>query len=56
MLKLDDFKVKEIETLETTTGGGYEPVQQCLDLTHKHVRFLGWIIRTDTIGDIHDDN
>jgi hypothetical protein len=50
MLKLEDFRVKEIETLDAITGG-----HQCLDVTHEYVNFLGWIIETGTRGDIHDD-
>lgn len=54
MLKLEDFKIKEIETLETITGGSVPP-QQCLDTTHEYVNFLGFLIETGTTGDIHDD-
>lgn len=54
MLKLEDFKIKEIETLGTITGGEAPP-QQCLDMTYDTVNFLGFIIRTGERGDIHDD-
>lgn len=50
MLKLEDFKIKEIETLETITGG-----HQCAEMTTESVNFLGWIIETGSHGDIHDD-
>lgn len=50
MLKLEDFKIKEIETLETITGGG-----QCAEMTNEFVKFLGWVIQTGSHGDIHDD-
>lgn len=51
MLKLEDFKIKEIETLDSIKGGNIP----CLDLTHHFVNFLGWIIETGTSGDIHPD-
>ncbi len=54
MLKLEDFKIKEIETLATITGGQV-PARQCLDLSYDTVNFLGFIIKTNERGDIHDD-
>lgn len=50
MLKLEDFKIKEIETLETITGG-----HQCAEMTKEYRYFLGWIIEVGEHGDIHDD-
>ncbi|WP_343610338.1 hypothetical protein [Chryseobacterium oranimense] len=50
MLKLEDFKIKEIETLDSIKGGG-----DCLYTTHETVNFLGWIIETGTKGDISPD-
>lgn len=50
MLKLEDFKIKEIETLDSIKGG-----QDCLYMTHEYVNFLGWIIETDSHGDISRD-
>jgi hypothetical protein len=50
MLKLEDFKIKEIETLDSITGG-----KDCLFTTHEYVNFLGWIIETDSYGDIRPD-
>lgn len=50
MLKLEDFKVKEIKTLDSIKGGG-----DCLYSTTVVTRFLGWVIATDTIGDISPD-
>jgi len=53
MIKLEDFKIYEIETLETIKGGRLP--HQCLDVTNDTVNFLGWIVTTGTHGDIHDD-
>lgn len=50
MLKLEDFKIKEIETLSSIKGGG-----DCLFVTHHVTKFLGWVIKTDTSGDITPD-
>ena len=50
MLKLEDFKIKEIKTLNSIKGG-----KDCLYLTHEYVNFLGWIIETGTKGDISPD-
>jgi len=50
MLKLEDFKIKEIETLDSIKGG-----RDCLFMTHEYVNFLGWIIETDSYGDIRPD-
>ncbi|WP_299108281.1 hypothetical protein [uncultured Tenacibaculum sp.] len=55
MLKLEDFKIKEIETLETIKGGDMGRPRQCLEMCHTYVRFLGWIIKQESHGDIHDD-
>jgi hypothetical protein len=51
MLKLEDFKIKEIKTLDSIKGG----VQQCLYTTHQVTTFLGWVINTDSWGDISND-
>lgn len=51
MLKLEDFKIKEIETLDSIKGGKGD----CLYTTHHFVNFLGWVIETDTSGDISPD-
>ncbi|MDR4951961.1 hypothetical protein REB14_07240 [Chryseobacterium sp. ES2] len=51
MLKLEDFKIKEIETLDSIKGGKGD----CLYTTHETVNFLGWIIETGTKGDISPD-
>ncbi len=53
MLKLEDFKIKEIETLDSIKGG--KVAGDCLETTHHYVNFLGWIIETGTSGDIHPD-
>jgi len=53
MLKLEDFKIKEIETLDSIKGGMAS--QDCLFLTHHYVNFLGWLIETGTSGDIQPD-
>ena len=50
MLKLEDFKINEIETLASIKGGG-----DCLYLTNSYTKFLGWVIKTDTYGDISPD-
>lgn len=50
MLKLEDFKIKEIETLGSIKGGG-----DCLYTTHQVTTFLGWVIKTDSWGDISPD-
>lgn len=57
MLKLEDFKIKEIETLETITGGTEwpKPKRQCAEMTKEYVNFIGWIVETGEHGDIHDD-
>ncbi|SEB94771.1 hypothetical protein SAMN04489761_2064 [Tenacibaculum sp. MAR_2009_124] len=56
MLKLEDFKIKEIETLETIKGGNNYPVRhECLYNTHEYVNFLGWLIETGSHGDISED-
>ncbi|WP_408042467.1 hypothetical protein [Tenacibaculum litopenaei] len=55
MLKLEDFKIKEIETLDTIKGGEMGRPRQCAEMTHSYVNFLGWIVKTKSVGDIHDD-
>ena len=47
MLKLEDFKIKEIETLEAVTGGGHSSIWS----TKEVVNFLGWIIEVGEKGD-----
>ena len=42
MLKLEDFRIKEIESLETITGGQLSPT---IGMTAVYVNFLGWVIR-----------
>jgi hypothetical protein len=54
MLKLEDFKINEIETLETIIGGDF-PIQQCLDMTYRYKSFLGWVYESGSGGDIHDE-
>ena len=55
MLKLEDFKVKEIETLDKITGGDGFPPPQCLDMTYRYKSFLGFVYESGSGGDIHDD-
>jgi len=47
MLKLEDFKIKEIETLESITGGGESSIWS----TRQYTVFLGWIIEGEPKGD-----
>lgn len=48
MLKLEDFKIKEIETLDRITGGYPGP---SIWGTTTYVNFLGWVIETGSQGD-----
>ena len=47
MLKLEDFRIKEIETLETITGGGGGSIWS----TGQYVNFPGWVIAMEPKGD-----
>jgi len=47
MLKLEDFKIKEIETLETITGGAGASIWS----TRQYTNFMGWIIEGEPKGD-----
>ncbi len=48
MLKLEDFKIKEIKTLEAITGG---KVVDSIWTTKTVVNFLGWVLPIGEQGD-----
>ncbi|WP_299837768.1 hypothetical protein [uncultured Tenacibaculum sp.] len=55
MLKLEDFKIHEIETLGLIKGGECLRTQTSLTNTVNAVNFLGFIIETGTTTDSVDD-
>lgn len=50
MLKLEDFKIHELETLELINGGGQTHVN-----TNTYRMFLGYPVPTGSRGDVVDD-
>lgn len=47
MLKLEDFKIKEIKTLEKITGGAEDTIWP----THTPIRIIGIFVGTSSKGD-----
>ena len=48
MLKLEDFKMTEIDTIKSVTGGGHATIYETCTVTN----FLGWIITSNCTGDM----